>query len=241
MKQLLIIVFAFIAGSSFAQEFNISKVELDAGKVNVYYNLLDTIKSRVYTISLYSSADNFISPLSKITGDAGLEIKPGGNRRITWNIVEEFGRDFEGDVALEVRGRIYVPFIRLDGLQKSFKRGVAHELTWTGGTQQNILNFDLYKGDHKITSFPNIANVGHYTMVLPRSVKSGKDYRFRIVDSRNKDQVVYTGQFHVKPKFPLFLKIAPVALVGAAIYLLAPGSDKDRSIKEPPLADNILE
>ena len=241
MKQLLTIIIIFITSSSFAQDFNISKVEIDGGKVNVWYNLLDTMRSRVYTISLYSSADDFISPLAKVTGDAGLEVKPGGNRKITWNIIDEFGANFEGDVALEVRGRVYVPFIRLDGLQRSFKRGVAHELTWTGGTQQNILNFDLYKGDHKITSFPNIANVGHYTMVLPKSVKAGKDYRFRIVDSRNKDQVVYTGMFHVKPKFPLLLKIAPAVIVGAGIYLLLPKPNRDRSIKEPVLPDGIEE
>jgi len=90
-----------------------------------------------------------------------------------------------------VRGRLYIPFIRLDGLNATFRRLVPIEITWTGGTEQNILNFDLYKGDEKIMSFPHIANVGHYKLTIPSSVKPGKNYKLRITDYRNKDQIVF--------------------------------------------------
>ncbi|HEY5825042.1 MAG TPA: Ser-Thr-rich GPI-anchored membrane family protein [Cyclobacteriaceae bacterium] len=239
MKNILLIATLLLTQQVMSQDFSIQKVEVSGDLVKVYYDLKDTDLSRTYTISLFASKDNFISPLDKVTGDIGLEIKPGGNKVITWNAMSELGNDFDGEIALEVRGRIYIPFVRLDGLQKTIKRGKTNELTWTGGTQQNILNFDLYKGEEKITSFPNIANVGHYTMTLPTSVKTGKGYRFKITDSKNKDQIVYSKEFTVKPKVPLLLKLAPIALVGAAVYFLLPDDKPDPSIKEPVLPDEI--
>ena len=149
------------------------------------------------------------------------------------------GVDFEGKVGLEVRGRIYIPFVRLEGINKVYKRGKPFLLTWTGGTQQNILNFDLYKGDEKISPFSNIANVGQTELSIPTSVKSGKDYYFRITDSKNKDQIVNTQTFGVKRKVPLLIKAVPVALVGLTVYLLTNVNDGSSSITDPPSPTSI--
>ncbi|MEJ0056003.1 MAG: Ser-Thr-rich GPI-anchored membrane family protein [Bacteroidota bacterium] len=220
--------------------FSIKKVEVDGDKVNILYDLNDPDPNRTYTISLYSSKDNFISQLDKVAGDVGLEIKPGGNKKISWSAAQELGPDFEGDVSLEVRGRVYIPFVRLDGLQSVMKRSRENEITWSGGTQQNILNFDLYKGEEKITSFPNIANVGHYTLILPSHTKPGSGYRFKITDSKNKDQIVYSKTFVVKRKIPLLLQAAPIILAGGAVFLLLPKKAEDKSIKDPVIIDDIL-
>lgn len=241
MKKVLLLALIFVGYKSFGQDFTIKRVEVAADYVHIYYDLLDSAVNRTYTIKVFSSKDNFISPLTKVEGDVGLEIKPGGNKKISWNAMGELGADFDGDISLEVRGRLYIPFVRLDGLQKSMKRGRVHEITWTGGTQQNILNFDLYQGDEKITSFPNIANVGHYSMLMPTSVKTGKGYRFKITDSRNKDQIVFTKEFAVKAKYPLALKVAPLVLVGGLVYFLLPDPPPDPTIKEPLLIDDIVD
>lgn len=237
-KYILFAVLLTAGGNLMAQTFNIKRVELEGDLVNVYYDLLDTTARRTYTVNLFSSRDNYITPLEKATGDLGLEVKPGPNRKISWNTREELGGAFIGEVALEIRGRVYIPFVRLDGEYASIKRLKPYEITWTGGTQQNILNFDLYKGGEKITSFPNIANVGHYTLTIPSSVKPGKGYSFKITDSKNKDQIVNTQQFRVKPKFPFILKAAAVAVVGGAIYYLTTlGSSKtpgEESVPEAP-------
>lgn len=235
MKRLFII-FLFIGvlvASASAQKFTIKRVEVAGDLVNLYYDLVDTIASRTYTISVFSSRDNYITPLTKVMGDQGLEIRPGGNKKITWNAKEELGPDFEGKVGLEVRGRLYIPFVRLDGLNKTFKRTRPTEITWTGGTQQNILNFDLYKGDEKVTSFPNIANVGHYTLTFPMTVKPGNDYRFKITDSKNKDQIVYSHAFAVRRKIPLAFKVVPVVLIGVGIYFIASGNKGPENIPDP--------
>jgi hypothetical protein len=222
----------------FAQDFAIRKVEIALGKVILHYTLLDSVQRRNYTINVYSSKDNFIAPLDDVSGDVGLEVKPGGNKRIVWDPVAEYGKDFNGKISLEVRGRVYIPFVRFDGFEdyKSVKRGKDYEITWSGGTPQNILNFELYKGDKKVTAFPNIANVGHHTIKLPTSIKPGSDYKFKITDSKNKDEIVYTSNFRVKRKVPLALKVIPVVAVGAAIYLVTSSADEkegDDSLIDP--------
>ncbi|SRR5258706_334524 len=217
-----------------AQDFAIKRVEVAGNDINLYYDLLDSVAHRTYTISLFSSKDNFISPLEKVSGDINLEVKPGANKKITWHAKEELGATFEGKVALEVRGRIYIPFVRMDGSYTTIKRLKDYEITWSGGTEQNILNFDLYRNGEKITSFPNIANVGHFTLNLPSSIKSGKGYNFKISDSKNKDQVVNTTQFTVKRKVPLLLKIIPFVAIGAIIPSLAKSSSSGISIPDAP-------
>jgi hypothetical protein len=225
------------AQSLFAQTFNIKRVELDGELVNVYYDLIDTTARRTYTVSLFSSRDNYITPLEKARGDLGLEVTPGPNRKISWNTREELGDAFAGEVSLEVRGRVYIPFVRLDGEYTSIKRLKPYEITWTGGTQQNILNFDLYKDGEKITSFPNIANVGHYTLTIPSGVKPGKGYSFKITDSKNKDQIVNTQPFRIKPKFPFLLKVAAVAVVGGAIVFLISKKPASRDNGKPDVPE----
>src|SRR5882724_3153880 len=113
MKRIIIIITSVCACAlAQAQEFAIKKVEVATDKVFIFYDLIDTISSRTYTVNIYSSRDSYVSPLQKVQGDLGLEVKPGRNRKITWNAKDELGGDFEGKVGLEVRGKLYIPFIR---------------------------------------------------------------------------------------------------------------------------------
>ena len=233
MRVLILFLTSFITFAINAQDFSIRRIELVGDKVNLYYDLLDSVKGRTYTVDLYSSKDNFISRLEKVSGDIGLEVKPGGNHKITWNVKEEFGAEFDGKVGLEVRGRVYIPFVRLEGLNKMYKRGKDYPITWRGGTQQNILNFDLYKGEEKIYPFSNIANVGQTTINLPTSVKPGKGYYFKITDNKNKDQIVNTSVFSVKRKTPLLLKIIPIAVVGGIAASIGGNSSGTKNIPDP--------
>jgi hypothetical protein len=234
MKKL--IIFFFLANQvAWSQDFSFKRVELDGGNVNVYYDLLDSVAGRGYTIKLFSSRDNYVSPLEKVVGDAGLEVKPGGNKKITWAAKEELGANFEGEVGIEVRGRAYIPFVRLNGQYNSLKRLTPYNMTWSGGTQQNILNFDLYRKGKKVTTFPNIANVGHHKFTLPSNVKPGKGYSFKITDTKNQDQIVNTAPFKVKRKIPLLLKVLPMLAVGTLVAnLLGKSSGASPSIPEAP-------
>jgi len=226
-----------------AQEFAIRKVEVASDRVYIFYDLVDTVSSRTYTVNVYSSRDSYVSPLQKVQGDLGLEVKPGRNRKITWNAKEELGGDFEGKVGLEVRGKLYIPFIRFQGFKDQLvrKRGVPFDIVWSGGRANSLINFELLKDDKLITVPQNniAASVGKATIRIPKNIKPGYNYRFRIVDSKNKDDVVYTDAFRVKRKIPLALQILPVLVVGYAAYAITgKSSDGVAEIPDPITPEN---
>ena len=225
----------FVTFTATAQEFSIKKIELTSENVILYYDLIDTVKNRTYTINVFTSRDSYLTPIQKVKGDAGLEVRPGANKKIVWSSKEELGQTFHGDIELEVRGRVYIPFVKFEGFQDGqvFKRGKAKTLTWAGGTRQNILNFTLYKGEEYNDVIPNVANSGSYDMVLPTSVKPGSGYYFLVSDSKNKDQVMKTNSFGVMRKISLGAKIVVFALIGASIPILI-GPPAPENIDEPP-------
>lgn len=242
MKRILYIIAALLAFAAIAraQEFSIRKVEVAGTDVLVYYDLLDTVKARTYTINLYSSLDSFVTPLTKVGGDLGLEVKPGRNRKITWRAKEELGPDFDGKVGLEVRGKLYVPFIRFQGFKETMvrKRGVPFDVVWSGGRATSLINFELLRGDELVAVPHNnvAATVGKVTLRIPTNVKPGDNYRFRIVDSKNKDDVIYTDPFTVKRKIPLLVKALPVAIAGFIAYKVL---TKEDPVTTPEIQDPI--
>ena len=207
---------------TFGQDLSIRRIELENEKVMLYYDLIDTVLDRVYAVNLYSSKDNFINPLKSVTGKWGLEVKPGLNNKIELNASEEFGVDFEDKVAFELRAKVYIPFIRIEGFDNNpkFKRVKPYEIQWQGGRPQSYLDFELYHGIEKISSFNNIPNGGTYNLFLTGNIKPGADYHFKISDSKNKEEVVLTKNFQIVRKFPLLFRVIPVVLLGGVVYFL---------------------
>ena len=204
--------------------------------VEVHYNLVDERLDRTYSINLYTSKDNFIQPMENVHGDVGIDIAVGNNKVVYWNALEEFGSDFTGDISLELKGNYYVPFINVDGISegKVFKRGVEHDFTWTGGRGDNVLLFELYKDGNLIIAYDERANVGNTKLSFPRKVKPGEGYRLKISDANNRDEVVFTEEFTIERKIPVFLQITGGALVGAGLVVLYYTTRDLQDIPEPP-------
>lgn len=238
-SRLLLVILLVSTFQIYAQAVRIKKVQIQTnGDVIVTYNLLDDQLDRKYALYLYASTDNYIQPLKKVAGDVGVNIAVGENKQITWHAKEELGDGFEGSIALELKGNIYIPFITLDGFDdyKVLKRGKPYDITWTGGRGDNILNFELYQGDEKIVVFEERPNVGNTSMTIPKDVKPGT-YRFKISDSRNRDEVVFTADFIVKRKIPLVATIGVgVVVVGGAILLIDMlSNNEEEKMGDPPL------
>jgi hypothetical protein len=232
----LLLVVSFFAAS---QTVVIKKVVLVGEKVIVHYDLDDGNPNNEYLISLFASKDNYATPLTKVSGDVGMEIKPGNGKKIEWNIVQEYG-GYKGKLALEIKGKVYVPFVKLQGFDtnKKYARGKTHVIKWKSGNS-NPINIELYNGGERVTGEINHPNSGSYSMFIPKHAKPGKEYRLKISDPRNSEEVIYSGYFKVTPSVPLWLKVAPVVVVGAVVAIIL-GKDKptvdnpDSKLPVPP-------
>lgn len=172
MKRLLPLLVVLVSLSSYAQNVIVHKVELAGDKIIVHYELDDSNPLHEYQLQLFASKDNFANPLTKVKGDVGDEIKPGKDKKIEWNIREELG-GYKGRIALEVRGKVFIPFARLQNFdsKKGYKRGKSYNLTWKPGNT-NPLNIELYKGSERVGGENNHPNNGTYTLFVPAKSKT---------------------------------------------------------------------
>jgi hypothetical protein len=231
-----------ISFTSFSQTVQIKKIELAGDKVIVVYDLDDASPTNEYVMGLYASTDNFTVPMAKVKGDVGGDIKPGTNKRIEWNVKQELG-DFTGDISLEVRGKVFVVFVKLRDFDatKTYKRGKRYGLSWKPGNA-NPIHIELYKGGERLSGELNHPNNGAYTLSIPAKLPPGKDYKIKITDSKNVNDVVYTDVFTVRQRFPLAAKliIGGVAAGGILFLLLQKTAVPEREaevvsdIDEPP-------
>lgn len=220
MRPFLLALAICAAPALFAQTVAIKKVELAGEQVIVHYELEDSNPNNEYQINLYSSKDNYFAPLTKVSGDVGSEVKPGATKKIIWMIRQEYG-GYKGKIALEIRGRVYVPFVKLQNFdaKKGFKKGKTYNLTWKPGNS-NPINIELYKGGERVSGEINQPNNGAHALFIPKHAVKGSDYRLKFTDTRNTEEVIYTDSFKVGPKVPVWMVAVPVAVVGGVVYLL---------------------
>lgn len=216
----LLLVFA----TSYAQKIAVKKIEMAGDKIIVHYDLDDGNPNNEYQISLHSSRNAFNSPLAKVSGDVGADVKIGLNKKIIWNVKEELG-PYKGKLSLEVRGKVYIPIARLNNIttKSKFKRGKSHAITWRAGNS-NAIHIELYKGGQRVSGDLNQPNNGTYNLFVPQHAAVGKDYTIRITDSRSAESVVTSEPFSVTRKVPMLLKVVPIlAIGGVAAVLLGNG------------------
>jgi hypothetical protein len=208
-----------------AQNVSIKKVELAGDKVIVYFDLEDSNSSNAYLLNLYASKDNFVAPLTKVKGDVGPEVKPGANKKVEWSILEEYGT-YKGRITLELRGKVYVAFAKITNFdtEKSYKRGKQYDILWRA-SGNNPVNVEFFKGSTRVQGEMNHSNNGDYILHIPANAKPGKDYRVKITDTKNTDEVVFTPYFKVVPKIPTALKaVGALVLIGGGVAAAGGGS-----------------
>lgn len=236
MRAILLIAAVLVTSAAFSQSVIIKKVELAGENVIVHYELDDSNPNDEYMINLYSSKDNFSSPLTKVSGDVGMEVKPGTDKKIIWKIRDEYG-GYKGKIALEIRGKVYVPFAKLLGFDtnRKYKKGTTVALKWKAAGS-NPINIELYKGGERVGGDMSVPNNGSHSLYIPKHAKKGKDYRLKISDSRVPEEQYFTGNFKVASKFPIVavgVGVAAVALVAVLVTSKKSTSDGKSDIPDP--------
>ncbi len=209
---------------------------LNKGNVELTYDITDTNPAHKYTVRLYSSKDNYVQPLARVTGDVGVAVPVGGNKKVVWEARQELDSGFNGSVSLELKGQIYIPFLTLNQFEDFgiFKRGKPYDITWSGGRGDNVMNFDLYRGKDKVWTQPDVANSGKLKLTIPKNIKPGKKYLFRISDAKDPDEVIFTNTFSVTREIPQGLKVGAALLVAGGIYFILQQFHTVPTIPDPP-------
>jgi hypothetical protein len=223
LRTFSLVAVLLLGATVYAQKATVKKIEVAGEKIIVHYDLEDGNPNNDYLISLFSSQNNFATALAKVSGDAGPDIKPGTGKKIIWNAKEELG-PYKGKLSLEVRGKVYTPVARINSiaLGDKFKRGKTHNITWKAGNT-NPVHVELYKGGERIDGELNQPNNGSFSLFIPTHVKTGSDYKLKITDARNGEDFVFSQPFKVTTKIPLWMKVAPIVVIGGVAAVVAGG------------------
>lgn len=208
---------------SIGQDLVIDFIELKDRTVIIHYDLDDGVNSnRQFLVQLYSSLDNFTTPLTRTTGDIGTEVSAGFDKKIIWDITGELG-NFRGDLTFEIRGRVYVPFAKISGIDKQdvFKRGKNYPLNWVSGNLSGQVNIELFnEAGLRLWGENNVPNIGKFDWYLPGNIKKGKNYKLKFTNVRDRNDVVYSAPFTIKPKIPLWMKAGGILVFVTGIYFI---------------------
>lgn len=234
------VLIAAVSSRTNAQSVAIDFIQFEGRTVVVHYTLDDGSNSnRQFLVQLYSSQDNFTTPLTRVTGDVGSEVSAGVDKKIVWDLTKELG-DYKGTLSLEVRGRVYVPFVKLNIPEgQVFKRGKNYPLTWTSGNLSGQVNIELFNEDgERIWGENNVANIGKFDWYLGTHVGKGSGYKLKFTNAKDRNDVVFSKSFTVKPKIPLLLKVGGLVVAGGVVgYIVTrpkeTSGDKDSTYGDP--------
>ena len=90
-----------------AQKVENVRASSSGEQIIIIYDLTGTKADQRFKVNLYSSHNNFASPVQQVTGEVGDNIAAGKNKRIAWSAKDEI-KDFKGSLTFEVRADLVV-------------------------------------------------------------------------------------------------------------------------------------
>ncbi len=231
----VVILFALALGLPLygQQVVNIEATQMDDQSIRVSYDLEGELPGQLYTVRLFSSANDFQLPLIFVTGDVGEGITAGKGKTINWDVSQELVA-FDGALTFEVRALItFSPIEVTHPDQGSMRRGTANEITWLGTNLSEYVDIELFRDDKKVRTVARTQNDGAYSWTIPIDVKPGQGYTIK-VSSTSSTQFNKGGYFSIRRRVPLMLKAVPVALLVPAIILILEGGDSSPEILPGP-------
>lgn len=234
MRKLVFLLF-LAPLTAFSQRLESTKAEAVGEKIIITYDLTGGEPGDNYTVSLFASHNNFASPLAKVVGDIGSGVKEGKGKRVEWESKAELGK-YKGPLTFEIEVKV-IAALTLKTELTSAKRGKTLPLRWRGGDQNQNIKIELLKGGVVESTVGTLTNKGVYEWKVPSKQKPGKDYSLRLVNGK---ESISSEAFAIKPQFPIWAKVLPVAAV--ATYFIIDGlngsKDKEKAAEKligPPV------
>lgn len=149
--------------------------------LEIYYDLKPGIDSLSCNISLYSSHNDFSTPLLLVGGHVGSFISPGDNKLVVWEARKEL-QNFKGQIIIEVRAEpIVLPYQFNFEKKIKARRGTTLKINWTGGKKSDVVDLQLLNKNKEVVSvLASSNNEKTYSWKIPKNFK--KDvYHIRLI------------------------------------------------------------
>ena len=220
------ILFYYLLFSSlniYAQNIIDFNYKLVGEKFEIDYVLDGQINNR-YEVLLFTSFDDYETPVKFVSGDIGKGIMPGEDRKyVTWDIQKELG-DYKGSISLKLKTR-YIPFVSFNIKEgETFRRGESYLISWESESIAQNLHLELYQDDIISNRIAVVRKGNTYNWMLPKYLDPGINYKIR---ASNDDRFSLSKSFIIKRRFPRIIWGVPALLIAGTIAILS-GSEKEQ-------------
>lgn len=234
MTKLLAAILLFFASYNlYGQSIENIQLEYFGDSLLIHFDIEDPI-SNIYDLEVFSSHDEFSSPLVLVSGDIK-SVTSGGNKSICWKIAEEL-EEFNGSIAVEIRGFLVVNPVKFLDLPGKIKRGRNSTINWYGGKPASGYELRIEKNGVVIHRAP-IDNARSYNYDVPSKARPGK-YKIELISNDPLGGKI-EDEITIARRLPLGIQLSPIggALVAGIIILLQP--EPPKPLPEPPDPSDI--
>jgi len=230
MRRLLLLVLLFASFHLYAQRLeNIRAEAINGGeRVIITYDLTGPNADQKYKVAVFSSHNNYSTPLSQISGDVN-DVTPGTGKRIEWNARGEMV-EYTGDVTFELRADLIAVPLTVKA-PSSAKLGKTVTINYSGIAPGENVKLDLIKGSVVVNQIGNTSDPSKYTWSVPFDVAKGSDYQIRLTSGT---RTTTSGSFAIKPKIKRIYYIIPAAVVVVGVVVLVALKPKNDDLPTPP-------
>lgn len=218
----LLMLLGSFSHAAVAQRLSKVRAVVNASTVTVVYDLEGAVLGQLFEVNLYSSHNNFSTPLRMVSGDVGKEVQAGSQREIQWQTGEL--PDFDGKLSFDVRAELTFSPLLVKSPQGNsrYRRGKAYTLAWAGGMPAERIRLELYRDSVKMADVAVLANEGKYQWTVPAKSRPGSGYQVKVASESAPDNYTFSPNFKIRRRTPLLLKVLPAAVAVAVGYLVRP-------------------
>jgi hypothetical protein len=233
MRISLLLVLFFACFQLYAQRIeNIRAEAINGGeRVTITYDITGAPANQKFKVSVYSSHNNYSTPLSLVTGDLN-DVTPGTGRRIEWNARNEMV-EYTGDVTFELRADPMTIPLSVK-TPTGVKKGKSTTINYEGVISGENVKLELIKSGVVVNQVGTTTDPARYTWTVPVDVDKASDYQIRLTAGT---RTTTSGSFSIKQKLKPWMYIVPVVVVtGVVVFLLVKPkkSGNDNDLPTPP-------
>lgn len=223
-------VLFFLANQAFSQSVQNMAVSFAGEKGTITFDLIGGLPGQSCAVELFSSHNQFSSPLTRVSGDVGSKVPMGAGRKIVWD-ANELG-EFEGEIEFKVRATLLpVPLTLLHQTNVRVRRGKSVSLQWYGTNQGQPISITLIRDQQPPLPLGTVENKTSFIWAVPKKFQKG-EVKLQLV---SKGETVYSTPIKIIGKTPFVVKLLPViAVSGILLFVPSRPEAANNDLPAPP-------